>query len=248
MKTTYYLARKSFILLLVSALAFSINACDQINLEDCFEPLNGTWVRVKSSDPSSDCMKVVISGEVAVLFANPKNVSWVDEGDNLWQGITHVKALQEYEMQVLGSDGNYYDAVLKLTDPNTINIAIDTGGSSTEQEWVRVGASDVIPECEVSDINGNWTRIESSNSSLDGMRIKIVDEEAVVTFLPDGAPLFSIGSVAWQKIKAIPGGDQFSLEVYGSDHNYHEATLKRIDDNRMELTVTLFGIRQIWER
>ncbi|MFK7923017.1 MAG: hypothetical protein AB8H47_13725, partial [Bacteroidia bacterium] len=199
---------------------------------------------------SNDCMKVVISGDVAVLFANPKNVSWVDEGDNLWQEITHVKALQEYEMQVLGSDGSYYDATLELEDANTIKVTIDAGGAGNEQEWVRVGASDVLPECEISDINGNWTRISSNNASLDGMRVKLLNEEANVSFLPASAASYTVGDVLWREINFIPGGDTFNLEVMGSDGFYYEAKLKRISDDRMELTIDANGNgnAQVWER
>lgn len=244
-----YFIRKSFLLLL-AIMALSINACDQINLEDCFEPLNGTWVRLNSNNASNDCMKVVISGDVAVLFANPKNVAWVDEGDNLWQEITHIKALQEYELNVLGSDGTYYAARLQLTDPNTIKVTIEAAGAGNEQEWVRVGASEVLPECEVSDINGNWTRLESNNPSLDGMRIKLLDEEANVSFLPASAASYTVGDVLWSKINVIPGGDQFALEVLGSDGLYYEATLTRITDSRMELSINASGSgnTQVWER
>lgn len=236
--------------MLLAIMAISINACEQINLEDCFEPLNGTWVRLNSNNSSNDCMKVVISGDVAVLFANPKNVSWVDEGDNLWQEITHVKALQEYEIKVLGSDEMYYDAILELEDANTIKVTIDAAGAGNEQEWVRVGASEVLPECEISDINGSWTRISSNNASLDGMRIKLLNEEANVSFLTASATSYTVGDVLWRKINSIPGGDTFVLEVLGSDDLYYEAKLKRTSDDRMELTIDSSGNgnAQIWER
>lgn len=230
--------------------SMTFTACEQVNLEDCFAPINGTWVRVESSNPSNDCLKIVISGEVGVVFDNPKNVSWLDEGDYLWREITHVERFTSYELRVLGSDGNYYEATLELEGTNTLNLTIDASGAGATQKWIRVDADEVVGDCKTSDLNGNWTRVQSNNSSNDGMRMRIENEEGILTFVPTSSQSYSVGDLVWRDIQATADLNQFTCEVLGSDNNYYPATIEVQDDNVIELTIGSSGSGNIqtWER
>lgn len=230
--------------------SFSIQSCDQLNLEDCYAPLNGTWIRVESDNPNGDCMRIVISGESAVVLDNPRNFASFDEGTILWQTITHVAQFKEYTLEVKGSDGQFYDATIELDGTNTLNLMIDAAGNGSTQKWVRAEIGEKVSECETISVEGNWTRTSSNNTNNDGMRMRISSTDGVLTFVPTSATSYSVNDVLWKDVLPSGSGDSFTCEVLGSDGQYYSASFQLENRDKLILSIGSSGNgnTQTWER
>lgn len=239
-------------ILFICLFSFSIQSCEQIdglNLENCFDSLSGTWVRVSSTNSSGDCMKVVLTGNQGLLFENPRYFSGWETGKVIWKDIEHVEEFTKYETEILASDGNYYSASMELTDSKTLKVSIESSGSGAEQTWVKVEGTEVPTQCNNALVEGAWTRTQSTNSSLDGMQIEVTGSEATIIFLPSGNAIFKLEDILWKDIERTSNSNEFSLKVLGSDYQYYNAALS-IYNQKLELSIDAggSGFEQIWER
>lgn len=121
---------------------FSISGCELFDQLD--DPLNdtsvldGEWFRVESNNPVNDNMVVEVENSTGVITDIAGATSF-SVGAVKWSNITVVsETLFAYEE--LGSDGNYYDAQMELSDDTTLTITIGTVAAGNSQKWLRVGS------------------------------------------------------------------------------------------------------------
>lgn len=95
-------------------------------------------------------------------------------------------------------------------------------------------------------LQGAWVREESTYDPNDRMRIRIDGDRAELTHVPKGvsAP-FQVGQTLWRRLK-----DDGSLQVLGSDLNYHNGRLRLegTDVIRLQLASDAPGSTQTWRR
>jgi hypothetical protein len=229
------------------------SGCDELP-DDlfCADKLSGKWVRVESNNSSNDCMQVVISGEEAILLDNPRAaLGGLEVGATLWQNISAENQTEAgvFDLEVLGSDGNYYSATLTEVDDNTLELQIANTGSGNAQKWVRVETAGNLSECNTADLDGSWVRVNSNNANNDGMIIRITGSEAELTFVPSTVSSYTEGDILWRAITST-GSDNFTLEVMGSDGNYYSSSLELQGSDRLTLSIGSSGSgnQQTWER
>ncbi len=194
--------------------------------------LTGDWVRVVSNNNPNDRMRIAISGTGGVLtqVPGPARPHW-KTGQTLWQGIQTNGSLQ-----VLGSDGNYYQATMTLNGPDELKLAIQLRTAGDDQTWRRAGPN----------IDGDWVRVAPPGTPGDGTRIQVQGVAASVRYLTATAPrVLRVGSRIWQGIGASGG-----LAALGSDAKYHPSTWSLIAPDRLQVNAPALagGSGQIWVR
>lgn len=81
-----------------------------------------SWTRTASSSPGNDGMRLEVDGSEGTLTFVPSSASF-DVDDVLWQDITPV-SIVEYTVQVLGSDGTYYPALMERIGSSRLEVYI----------------------------------------------------------------------------------------------------------------------------
>ncbi|RMG54973.1 MAG: hypothetical protein D6722_28405, partial [Bacteroidetes bacterium] len=136
MKTLLHFPSRLFLLLGLSVLLVTSCKIEDPTGEAKLSDLSGTWVRIQSNNPSSDFMVVEVTGDRGVV-TNPSG-SGYSVGDVKWQNLT-PSGDNTFDYGELGSDGNYYDAVLTLLNDSTIDIDVANSGAGNTQRWVKEG-------------------------------------------------------------------------------------------------------------
>lgn len=193
--------------------------------------LQGDWVRVDSNYDPYDQMRIVLgtTGGVLTFIPAAATSSW-KIGDVLWRGIQGNGSLH-----VMGNDGSYYPATMKLNGPDEIHLTIHHPAAGDDQMWRRAGP----------DINGDWVLVGPLGAPGAGTRIQVQGPEATVDYLAASAPrVLRVGRKLWQQIG--PSG----LQVLGSDNQYHPATWTLVAPDRIQVDATQIagGRGQIWVR
>jgi hypothetical protein len=202
----------------------------------------GTWTRISSNSPNSDGMQVRIAGDRSIV-TDPSSSRFA-VGDELWRNIAPDG--DQATVDVLGSDGIYYSATITGLTGDSLRIDVDVAASGNEQTWTRSGDAG-CGTAPLSDVAcGLWSRLTSSNSSLDGIEVRIAGGSAIVT--DPANSWLEEGAVVWQNI--TEGTGEFTLDVRGSDGIYYGATLVALDADTLELTVNVSasGNQQTWVR
>jgi hypothetical protein len=117
----------------------AFTACEDLLEDDepetSLEDISGQWLRVESNnDPADGIIINVENGEAVIIDAANANF---DVNDILWINITPDGA-DSFNLEVLGSDGNYYESSMVLVDRNEISLSIAAAGSGNEQTWQRL--------------------------------------------------------------------------------------------------------------
>lgn len=203
-------------------------------------PLDGIWVRTESNNAALDGMRVNVGGGRAEVSLAPDGGTFA-RGDILWKNLA-PSGPSGYEFEVLGSDGNYYDAVITFERRNRLRVDVGVGGAGSAQTWVRRRA------LTNAALEGPWTRAESNNPGNDGMVVSVGAEQATVAD-PAGSG-YRPGDVLWQGLSRQNNGLGYDLEILGSDGSYYPATLTFVDPDRVEVAITHGGAgnAQVWVR
>lgn len=205
--------------------------------------LDGPWTRIESTNPSNDGMVVAVGGEVATV-ANPAGSSY-SVGNELWRGLERQNNGVGFDLEVLGSDGNYYPATLTLVDTDRIEVDIAFSSAGSDQVWTRGGEAAPAPPPAPA-LDGSWTRVESSNPQNDGMIVGVTGATASVENAAGSS--YSAGATLWRGLSSEDTG--YALEVLGSDGAYYPATLTFVGADRIEIDIESSGAGsdQVWTR
>jgi len=205
-------------------------------------PACGVWTRQVSNNTGNDGMQIRFVDDEAIVV-DPAD-SRFEFGAVLWREI--VEADASATLDVLGSDGNYYDATFTRPDDDTIQLVIEVSGSGNQQTWADV--SDLgCTELALADVAcGTWTREASNGNGNEEMQVRLAGAKAIVTDAASGR--FAVGDVLWQNIS--PQDESASLDVLGSDGLYYPATLAALtnDSLKLNIDVTASGSEQTWSR
>ncbi|MFK7923263.1 MAG: hypothetical protein AB8H47_14970 [Bacteroidia bacterium] len=145
---------KSLFWIQAIALGLFIAGCDSfggIGKTADISKLEGDWIRVESNNPGSDFMTIRMSGTTGTI--TDKAGSGFVVGDTKWDLITAGDEKDVYPYQELGSDYNYYDAVITLVNEDEISITVGSSGAGNAQKWVRDDGSIVPTVGETLDCN-----------------------------------------------------------------------------------------------
>lgn len=98
----------------------------------------------------------------------------------------------------------------------------------------------------VASLDGEWVRVDSTYSPNDTMRVRIEQGQATILRVPPTvARNFTTGRQLWKGI-----GRDGSVQVLGSDGNYHPGVLelKGSDELRLSVKRAASGDAQVWRR
>lgn len=146
---------KSLFWIQAIALGLFIAGCDSfggIGKTADISKLEGDWIRVESNNPGSDFMKVRMAGTSGSI--TDKAGSGFAVGDTKWDIITGGDEKDVFPYQELGSDYNYYDAVITLVSEDEISISVGSSGAGNAQKWVRDDGSIAPTVGETLDCSG----------------------------------------------------------------------------------------------
>lgn len=202
----------------------------------------GSWTRTASDNPAFDGMQIRLTGGRGIVV-DPAE-SRFPRGTELWRDV--VENESGGELRVLGSDDSYYDASFSRPDETTLLLTIAASGAGTEQTWSS-DSSLGCPDLALADVAcGAWSRTSSTNPAADGMQVRLLGPNGVVTD-PAGSA-YALGDELWRSL--TPVGDGASLEVLGSDRAYYPGVLVAIDGDTLllEIASSGAGTEQTWER
>jgi len=196
------------------------------------QDLAGDWVRTESNNNPNNGMRISVGGGGATLTVVPSTASrfW-SVGQVLWRNVSSDGVLE-----VRGSDGAYYAAELTPQGADQVDLDIQHNGPGNDQTWRRAGPS----------IEGEWVRITAPGEENDGLKIRVQGEGASIRYLPAAAARgLRTGGRIWRGI--TPSG---SLEVLGSDGNYHPASATLLDAGHLRIDSRAPAVAdgQIWVR
>jgi hypothetical protein len=96
--------------------------------------LQGTWLRTGGNHTGNIGMVIEVTDNDGVI------VDPVDSGfevdDVKWMNIVAQDAT-DFTHSELGSDYNYYSAIIDFETDNLIRVSVDAGGAGNYQEWTR---------------------------------------------------------------------------------------------------------------
>lgn len=167
-----------------------LTGCDELlqGLADagCDEPelgqIDGDWIRISSSNPSSDLMKVEVTGDAGTI-TDPAD-SGFRIGDVKWLDIT-PSGPHTFSYLELGSDGGRYDATITLVNDDELEIVVGHSGAGNTQSWVRDDGTVVDTSAEALDCNINTdTTLRPRPGPVDYTVDCVVDITATLTIEP----------------------------------------------------------------
>jgi len=114
-------------------------------------------------------------------------------------------------------------------------------------ELFEEGDDDDETPIAISQIQGDWIRINSNNSSNDFMQIKVTGTNGVISFPASSG--FADGAVKWQNISPA-NATSYTHEELGSDGNYYDGTITVLNDSTVNIAVANSGAgnNQTWVR
>ncbi|MEL7531193.1 MAG: hypothetical protein AAFN10_07805, partial [Bacteroidota bacterium] len=181
--------------------------------------LEGDWIRVESNNPASDFMKIRMSGTSGTI--TDKAGSGFAVGDAKWDMITAGDEKDVFPYQELGSDYNYYDAVITLVNDDEISISVGSSGAGNAQKWIRDDGSIVPTVGETLDCNSFGVErtlangpadvdyVVPSNCVLDVTAALIIEPGTVIEFeenagigIYDGGSINAVGSSQYDLLRS----------------------------------------------
>ncbi|MFK7814519.1 MAG: hypothetical protein AB8B59_18630 [Maribacter sp.] len=90
----------------------------------------------------------------------------------------------------------------------------------------------------VDNLKGDWERVSSSNSSANGMIIRVVKNSGEVTNKSQSP--FDVGDIKWKDIDAVDE-ENYIHEELGSDGNYYNGTMIFSQDDTLRISVQASG-------
>lgn len=138
----FLLLRNARILLFALLIAVLLPSCEWFDDEDddptpalTVSFLAGDWIRTGGNNSNGQGMEISVSGDQGVI-TDPAGASF-RKGDIKWSNIT-VSDEESFDHEELGSDGNYYEATIKIISENEIEISVASAGAGNFQEWTRL--------------------------------------------------------------------------------------------------------------
>lgn len=114
-------------------------ACEDVTEEEeeqaKLEDINGRWLRIESNNNPADGITINIENGQAVI-TDAANANF-EVNDILWINIV-PSGPESYSLEVLGSDGNYYEASITMVDRNEMSLSIVAAGAGNAQKWQRL--------------------------------------------------------------------------------------------------------------
>lgn len=203
----------------------------------------GAWERTASNNSNFDGMQLVGSGDIGLLIEPSGSPFAV--GDAVWSGLRNSPP--NVELEVLGTDYNYYGATLAPSGLDSLVLDIAAAASGNEQTWTEINSSGCEQATVTDVVCGLWTRTSSDNSRLDGITVQVGAGRGVVMSVPSGVSTFSAGDVIWRGL--TPHARGYGLDVLGSDGLYYPASIAFNGVDTVDLTIEASGAgtAQTWE-
>ena len=137
------LIKLSYFLFLCFLISCSSDDSDDPPTYD-LDDIQGKWYRVGGNNPANNGMLVNVNGNTGTVEI-PVGSGFL-EGDIKWKEIV-ATAERSYAYKELGSDYDYYEAVMDLGTDDTLRINVANSGSGNVQKWVRT----YTPEPELNE-------------------------------------------------------------------------------------------------
>ncbi len=102
-----------------------------------YDTLTGTWRRVESNNPANDNMLITINGTSGHI-TDSGNSSTFGIGEIKWKDIA-PDSETTFSYYELGSDGQYYVAVMTIINDSVLNVSVGSTGAGNIQKWIRNG-------------------------------------------------------------------------------------------------------------
>lgn len=191
--------------------------------------LGGNWLRVGGNNPANDGMRMRIEGSSGTLtHMPPAAIGGFRVGQEMWKEIA-----QDGTLEVVGSDGRYYDSKITWDGPHRFHLDIDRAASpGNDQTWDRAGPS----------IDGEWRLTGPASSPDAGIRVQVEGTKATIKYLgPTSSRWLRTGTIIWREIRG--GG----LEAQVGSGRYAPATIELRGDDTLVLDFGK-GVTQTWTR
>lgn len=148
-------------------------------------------------------------------------------------------AHRRYRFSIWATGGYEYTYYYPSEDGFTQETVIDLGALSRFFDGIEP-AADAEPQPVTLagvDLNGGWTRVESTNDPNDGMRLRVEGDQAVLTYVPPSAhSMWREGSAVWREIQ-----DDGALRVLGSNGQFYPGQLTPDGPGQLTLAVDHSG-------
>lgn len=138
----FLLLRNTRILLIALLISVLLPSCDWFDDEDddptpalTVSFLAGEWIRTGGNNTNGNGMEISVAGDQGTV-SDPAGTS-LQAGEIKWRNIT-VSDEETFDHEELGSDGNYYEATIKVISENEIEISVAAAGAGNFQEWTRL--------------------------------------------------------------------------------------------------------------
>lgn len=114
-------------------------------------------------------------------------------------------------------------------------------------ELLEDGDSDEETLITLSQIQGDWIRVNSNNASSDFIQIKVTGNSGAITFPASSG--FANGAIKWKNISPA-NATSYTHEELGSDGNYYDGNITLVNDTTVTITVANSGAgnSQTWVR
>jgi hypothetical protein len=184
--------------------------------------LNGEWLLIDGNNESAIGMMVSASNGSATVL-DPSSTSF-SSGDVVWKDVTPSDE-NLYEHQELGSDGNYYEATIKLINEDEIEINVANSGAGNFQRWVRVASDN-----ELLQLQGTWVIITDNGTVV----IELKGSSGRVIYSSD--PGYSEGDLLWKDI-VYNGSNEFIIQVLNDNGTYTSGSITIITVNQIVIII-----------
>ncbi len=143
MNTTKFNFRNLSLILTILLSFCLLPSCDLFGDEEEDDPapaltvafMAGDWLRTGGNNTTNNGMEINVTDDTGTV-TDPAGSS-LSTGDIKWRNI---KVLDEstFEHEELGSDGDYYEATIKVISDDEIEISVAAAGAGNYQVWTRL--------------------------------------------------------------------------------------------------------------
>lgn len=179
------------------------------------DSLKGKWIRIASNNPVNDGMLIEVDGNAGTIVDH--RGSDFQNGEVKWKNIEPYD-FENFNYEELGSDRNYYSAVIILKQDDTLRIDVGSSGAGNQQKWVREGQytpkePEVSEETQVlaCDIT-EATTLVNGPAEIDYMVECVVDITAALTIEPGVV-------IAFKENAGLGVYDEGTITAVGNDNN-----------------------------
>ncbi len=246
----YILLLTAFICFCSTPLSASENSTKDIKsvlqTEYTLKDLEGVWIRKESNNPTWDGVEIEVKGNNGISLDIVGSA--VKVGDIKWSNIKKTGS-NTFDYRELGSDRNYYDAILTFTSKNSLELRVIHHGAGNSQKWIRKGAEVVEPITgDLAKIQGKWKLTASNNSGYDGMQVEVEGDKARI-INQKVTRIYKKGKIKWKGITQVDA-NEFAFSDVNDKGVSTFAVIRIADENTLKISLgsSVAGNKQTWKR